>query len=98
MYMNKDKEVARTDRRNEIIGCITGTYMRMNHMQKCPISEPTLKEIVDYIAPAYITMTQYDYRVVKEGMKVALKSKDLTPEQRKTLRLLMKKISLFVEK
>ena len=95
MYMTRDKEQARKDRKMEIEGTIQGIYMRNNHMRDIPIDKKTLDEIVDNISPFYITMSQYDFGALKDAVKVATKSPDMTSEQKKTLRMLFKKIELF---
>lgn len=95
MYMTKDKEQARKDREMQIGGTILGIYMRNNQMRQLPIDEKTLKEIVENIAPFYITMSQYDFGVIKDAVKVACKSPEMTSEQKKTLKMLFKKIELY---
>lgn len=48
-----------------IKAAIMGIYMRNNNMKDIPINEKTMKDIINYIAPFYITMSQYDYDVIK---------------------------------
>jgi hypothetical protein len=93
--MTKDKDQARKDRKMEIEGTLLGIYMRNNQMRDLPIDKKTVDEIIDNIAPFYITMSQYDFGVLKDAVKVATKSPDMTTEQKKTLRMLFKKIELF---
>lgn len=93
-----NKVIARKDKQMELLGAITGIYMRNNRMKEIPIDHKTLMEIVDYIAPFYITLSEYDYSLIKESIKVACKSSYLSKEHKKSLRLLMNKISLFNER
>jgi hydroxylamine reductase (hybrid-cluster protein) len=95
MYMHKDKEQARRDRKMELEGTLTGVYMRNNQMRELPIDQKTVKEIIDYIVPFYITMSNYDFKVFSDAIKIATKSESLTTEQKKNLRMVLKKFELF---
>lgn len=90
--------MARADRKMIVEGVIKGIYMRYNRTLTFPMDERSLQTIVDEIAPNYITMSQYDYEVLKAAVKDACALEKLSKEKKKTLRDLMKKISLFNER
>jgi hypothetical protein len=94
MYTHKNRQQAKEDRKNQIAGSILGIYMRNNRMRQLPMDEKSFNEIIDYIAPFYITLSQYDFSVCKEAFK-KIKKLDLTKEEKKTLNQLYKKIELF---
>lgn len=95
MYTHKNKEQAKLDRRQVVEGTLCGIYARNNNLRPIPFDAKTMNEIVDYIAPFFITMSQHDFSVLKETVKVSLKNPNLTKEQRKTLKDLFTKIALF---
>jgi hypothetical protein len=94
MYTHKNREQAKNDRKAEVAGTIHGIYMRNNNMRNLPIDEKSLTEIIDYITPFYITLSQADFIVCKEAFK-EIKKSNLTKEQKKVLNQLYKKIELF---
>lgn len=95
MYMHKNEEQARHDRKQEIEGSIEGIYARNNGLKNIPIDKKSMTEIVDHLAPFYITMSQYDFDVLKGAIKIAVKNPALTAEQKKTIKQLFDKIALF---
>jgi hypothetical protein len=106
MYTNKNKDQARLDRKQEIEASMLGIYIRNNficNMTKrmedwsLPIDRKSLDEIINHIAPFYITMTQYDYQQFKDAMKVINKTEGLSKEQKKVLKNLFTKFKLFAE-
>lgn len=77
MKDTRTAEQKRFDRKQEILGTITGIYARNHSMRQIPIDDKTLNEIADHIAPFYITLTQADYMEFKETVNAITKDKPI---------------------
>lgn len=91
--MNENKEQAIIDRKQEVEGSIMGIYMHNNHMKELPINKKTMDEIVDFLAPCFISMTQYEANQLSQIIKKDLNK--LTDEEKETVKLLIQKVLLF---
>jgi hypothetical protein len=95
MKDTRTKEQKQFDRKQEIMGTIMGIYMRHNHMKPLPIDEKTLNEIADNIAPSYVPLSQADYDDFKAVIRNLCKPGVVTPQERKVLKNVLDRISLF---